>query len=55
MSEFTDVSYEVDDGLAWITINRPERYNAFRARTLDELIDCFKHAWSSPRRRRRSA
>ena len=36
MSEFTDVSYEVENGLAWITINRPERYNSFRARTIDE-------------------
>ena len=25
MTEFTDITYEVDNGLAWITINRPER------------------------------
>ena len=25
MHEFTDVTYEVQDGLAWITINLPER------------------------------
>lgn len=31
--EFTDITYEIDNGLAWITINRPDRYNAFRART----------------------
>ena len=43
--ELTDVIYEVDNGLAWITINRPERYNAFRGRTVDELIWCFKAAW----------
>src|ERR1700720_1958409 len=48
MTEFTDITYEVDNGLAWITINRPERYNAFRARTLDELIRAFKLAWASP-------
>src|SRR6202008_3467845 len=47
MSGFTDISYEVDNGLAWITINRPDRYNAFRARTLDELIRAFKLAWGS--------
>jgi 2-ketocyclohexanecarboxyl-CoA hydrolase len=41
----TDVTYEVDAGLAWITINRPDRYNAFRGRTVDELIRCFKAAW----------
>jgi 2-ketocyclohexanecarboxyl-CoA hydrolase len=47
MDQLTDVTYEVDRGLAWITINRPERYNSFRARTVDELVACFKRAWSS--------
>jgi 2-ketocyclohexanecarboxyl-CoA hydrolase len=47
MEELTDVRYEVEDGLAWITIDRPERMNAFRARTVDELIDCFTRAWAS--------
>jgi len=47
MDQLTDVTYGVDHGLAWITINRPERYNSFRARTVDELIKCFKGAWSS--------
>ncbi|GAA5121202.1 enoyl-CoA hydratase-related protein [Haloechinothrix salitolerans] len=47
MTELTDVTYEVEDGLAWITINRPERYNSFRARTVDELVKCFKKAWAS--------
>jgi len=43
--ELTDVTYEVDRGLAWITINRPDRLNAFRSQTIDELIHCFKLAW----------
>jgi 2-ketocyclohexanecarboxyl-CoA hydrolase len=47
MDQLTDVTYDVDHGLAWITINRPERYNSFRARTVDELVACFKRAWSS--------
>ncbi len=47
MDDFTDVRYEVEDGLAWITIDRPDRYNAFRARTVDELIASFKRAWAS--------
>jgi 2-ketocyclohexanecarboxyl-CoA hydrolase len=47
MEELTDVLYEVEDGLATITINRPERMNAFRARTVDELVRCFKRAWAS--------
>ena len=48
MTELTDVRYEVDRGLAWITIDRPDRMNAFRAHTVDELIDCFKRAWADP-------
>jgi naphthoate synthase len=47
MTELTDVRYEVDDGLAWITIDRPERMNSFRAHTVDELIACLKRAWAS--------
>jgi naphthoate synthase len=46
LDQLEDVLYEVDNGLAWITINRPERLNAFRARTVDELIACLKAAWS---------
>lgn len=47
MTEFTDIIYEVEKGLATITINRPERYNAFRAHTVDELVLAFKRAWGS--------
>jgi 2-ketocyclohexanecarboxyl-CoA hydrolase len=48
LENFTDVTYEVDNGLAWITINRPDRYNSFRARTVDELVMAFKAAWNDP-------
>jgi 2-ketocyclohexanecarboxyl-CoA hydrolase len=47
MEELTDVRYEVESGLAWVTIDRPERMNSFRARTIDELIQCLKRAWAS--------
>ena len=47
MTEFTDITYEVDNGLAWITINRPDRYNAFRARTLDERAESEKNSPAS--------
>ncbi len=46
LDELTDVTYEVDRGLAWVTIDRPDRFNSFRARTVDELIACFKAAWA---------
>jgi 2-ketocyclohexanecarboxyl-CoA hydrolase len=48
MNDLTDVRYEVDEGLAWIAIDRPDRMNAFRGRTVDELIRCLKRAWASP-------
>jgi dihydroxynaphthoic acid synthetase len=41
-----DVRYEVEDGLAWITIDRQERLNSFTAHTIDELIECFTRAWA---------
>lgn len=44
--DLTDVTYDATDGIATITIDRPDRYNAFRARTIDELIWCFKRAWA---------
>jgi dihydroxynaphthoic acid synthetase len=47
LNDLTDVLYDVDAGLATITINRPDRLNSFRARTVDELIRCLKHAWVS--------
>ena len=46
LDNLEDILYEVEEGLAWITINRPERYNSFRGRTIDELIRCFKAAWA---------
>ena len=43
-TKFIDVIYEVRERAAWIIINRPKVYNAFRARTLDELIEAFQLA-----------
>lgn len=36
--EYQDLLYEVRNGVAWITINRPEKMNAFRGQTCEELI-----------------
>ena len=41
---FTDVRYEVAEGMAKITINRPEVRNAFRPETLAELQLAFNFA-----------
>ncbi|XP_057948885.1 1,4-dihydroxy-2-naphthoyl-CoA synthase, peroxisomal isoform X2 [Malania oleifera] len=44
--EFTDIVYEkaVGEGIAKITINRPERRNAFRPQTIKELSWAFNDA-----------
>ena len=42
--KYTDVRYETAEGIAKITINRPEVRNAFRPLTLSELMDAFASA-----------
>jgi naphthoate synthase len=42
--KFNDITYQVADGMAKITINRPEVRNAFRPQTLFELSDAFNLA-----------
>ncbi len=46
MTQFEDITYVVEDSAAIVTINRPERYNAFRAQTVEELIKAFRLAWA---------
>jgi len=41
---FGDITYESAEGIAKITINRPEERNAFRPQTLFELQDAFNMA-----------
>ena len=42
---YTDIRYEraANEGIAKITINRPDVRNAFRPQTVGELIDAFNH------------
>ena len=42
--EFEDILYEKADGIAKITINRPDVRNAFRPQTLAELRNAFNRA-----------
>src|SRR4051794_33913854 len=44
--DYEDIRYETDGPVAVITIDRPERYNAFRGRTVEELIHAFRSAWA---------
>ena len=46
--ELEDVLYHQCEGIARITINRPEVRNAFRPETVMELARCFTHAHLDP-------
>src|SRR6266403_824663 len=41
---FEDILYEKRERAAWVIINRPKLYNAFRAQTMEELIKAFQLA-----------
>jgi 1,4-dihydroxy-2-naphthoyl-CoA synthase len=43
VEEKDEVLYEVDNGLAWITINRPHRYNAYRGRTIEDSPEVIEN------------
>jgi len=42
--EYREIAYETLDGVAKITINRPERRNAFTPLTVNEMFDAFSRA-----------
>ena len=47
--EYEDIRYDLSgDGIAKITINRPEVRNAFRPQTLFQLSEAFDHARDDP-------
>ena len=46
--DYQDILYKEESGVATITINRPEVYNAFRGITVEEMIQAFSRAsWHS--------
>jgi naphthoate synthase len=45
---YTDILYEKNAGVAWVTINRPQVRNAFRTRTVRELTEAFEDARWDP-------
>ena len=48
VKDYADIIYEKSDGIAKITINRPERRNAFRPETVNEMYDAFIDSREDP-------
>ena len=46
--DYGDIIYEKMDGIARITINRPEKRNAFRPETVNEMYEAFSDAREDP-------
>lgn len=45
IKSYQDIKYEkTEDGIAKVTINRPEVRNAFRPETVSDMLDAFDHA-----------
>lgn len=47
--EYEDIIYEKAEGIARLTINRPEVRNAFRPKTVFEMKEAFQDAHEDPR------
>ena len=43
--EFSEIIYEKKDGVARITINRPEKLNAATQLTMHEMVQALSDAW----------
>src|SRR5210317_101334 len=47
IKEYSDILFDFHEGIAKITINRPEVYNAFRPQTVMDMLDAMEHCRES--------
>lgn len=48
IKEYEDIKFSFYEGIAKISINRPEKHNAFRPQTVKELIDAMAYCREEP-------
>ncbi|MGZ5422870.1 MAG: enoyl-CoA hydratase/isomerase family protein [Aeromicrobium sp.] len=48
MSGYGAVRYELDDTIATVTLNRPDKYNAINREMVTELVDVFRRVRDEP-------
>ena len=41
---YETLSYDVDDGILTLTLDRPDQLNAFTVTMADELVEAFRRA-----------
>src|SRR5205814_4990251 len=44
MHDYDEIRYEIDGGVLTITLNRPDKLNAFTFQMMSELLDAFDRA-----------
>lgn len=44
MPEFETITFEVENGVAWVTLNRPDKHNAFNTQMQEELHTVWRDA-----------
>ncbi|XVQ08287.1 enoyl-CoA hydratase/isomerase family protein [Spirillospora sp. CA-255316] len=42
MPDYTTIRYEAEDGVAWVTLNRPDVHNAFDLQMMREVHACWR-------------
>jgi enoyl-CoA hydratase/carnithine racemase len=43
VEEYKTIHFKEDDSIGLITLNRPEKLNAFNSRMMAEMLDVFDH------------
>lgn len=49
VTQYSDITYHKAQGMARIAFNRPQKRNAFRPQTIDQMIEAFQDAWADDR------
>ena len=49
VTQYSDITYHKTQGMARIAFNRPQKRNAFRPQTIDQMIEAFQDAWADDR------
>lgn len=49
IKEYREIKFSMYNGMAKISINRPEKHNAFTPVTVSEMIEAMRYCWTEPK------